>query len=120
MDTFVEPRADPWGSVNNLNPVSSVSSWVIEEQAADLPSPPAWLDMLTKSDYRQSSGAIPKQQASSPSIEQTASTVASAAQEPAETAPVMEVPWDEEDYAVSSQQEEEEPFFFGPEWLKSL
>jgi len=122
MDTFVELSADSWGSVNNLNPISSAASWEAEEQASDLPTPPAWLDMLTRSDYRQSSGAIPKQQATSPSIEQEASTVKPAAQEPAEAAPVIEVPWDEEDYtmAASSQQEEEEPFFFGPEWLKSL
>jgi hypothetical protein len=76
--------------------------------------------MLTKSDRRQSSGAIPKQQSSPPPLEQETSMVN--AQQAAEPA-AMEVPWDENDYAISApsqQEEEEEPFFFGPEWLKSL
>jgi tetratricopeptide (TPR) repeat protein len=121
MDAFTDTTADPWSSASNNNPVTSSASWGIEEQESDLPAPPAWLDMLTKGNHRQSSGPMPQVPPSAPAQAQEIATV----QQPVASTPLpaIHVPQEEQyHFASSSSQatQEEEEFFFGPEWLKSL
>jgi tetratricopeptide (TPR) repeat protein len=106
MDAITETTADLWSSASNNDLVTSSASWGIEEQESDLPAPPAWLDMLTKGNRRQSSGPMPQVPPSAPARAQEIATV----QQPVASTPLpaMHVPQEEED------------FFFGPEWLKSL
>src|SRR3989440_2152869 len=113
---FEEPTSDPWSNVNNMEPAAA--SWEEEEQKTELPAPPAWLDMLTKAGH-------PVQ--SSPSVEQEPLTFTPEppAQPQTEAEASVQKPADEKnDRAASStsqpSQEDEEAFFFGPEWLKSL
>lgn len=119
MDQFAEFNAqsvEPWSSaINSANPAPA---WELETLEVDVPSPPAWLDMLTKDERRPSSGPLPIQP---PQVEQEALAIPPAQET---EKPVFEaaLPLEENLYTPVpvSQQEEESSFFFGPEWLKSL
>ena len=121
MDSFGDSTADPWSSANNNNQLNTPALWEIEEQESDLPAPPAWLDMLTRVDHQQSSGSMPQIPPSASPVEQEA--VQQSAHKPAELAPTptQTTPGEQSPVPSSpSQPAQEEEFFFGPEWLKSL
>ncbi len=124
MDAFSGSSADSWSNASNSNQVPTPTHWDIEEQESDLPAPPAWLDMLTRSDHRQSSGSLSPVAPSAPALEQEVVTVQQSVQQPIEPAKIHPTasPW--EQLPVTSSPSpvapEEEEYFFGPEWLKSL
>ena len=96
----------------------------------EVPAPPAWLDMLTKSERRQPSGAMPPVREQSASPEQPKE---SAFQRQDEPDPAPRQSWEDEFRTVPASPEQAEaisPFIFAPddkdedmgwpEWLKSL
>jgi hypothetical protein len=122
MDSFGDSTADPSISASNNNQLNTPALWEIEEQESDLPAPPAWLDMLTRGDHQQSSEALPQVPPSASALEQE--VVQQPVHQPIEPAPspTLTTPWEQPPIPSSSSQpaQDEEEFFFGPEWLKSL
>ena len=120
---------EPWRSGQEMD--SSEQSWMSGIQEETTGAAPAWLTMLTQDELHgqgQPSGAIPpvEHEQKQPSIEMP---VLSAYQQPTQTAPLEDVTddsWrDALQAALNTPADEnttidEEPFFFGPEWLKSL
>jgi tetratricopeptide (TPR) repeat protein len=128
-----QPATPTPGSENvssYLNNIGSIDSWTSEGQPADVPTPPAWLDMLTKGD-RQLSGSIPAQSIQPPILEEPITPVFSAQpQVESISSPQKSYEKDFSIHSSPSQKEEEASFFFAtedddldrewPEWLKSL
>jgi tetratricopeptide (TPR) repeat protein len=129
MDIFEERSAESWNSV--LPPIETTTgtSWEEEEeekQETAMPAPPAWLDMLTKGEHREANGKLPARTAPTPSAEAEAPPRTQAV-EPPSTEPEFagQTPWGEardsmQTAGSQSTQDDDEGFFFGPEWLKSL
>ncbi len=118
VDVFEEPSFDSWNDKENPTHSSSGTSWrSMEEQESENPAPPAWLDMLTKSEPRPSNALPPVQPIeqqipvapSLPSVEPEADLARS---------------WNDKIATSSTTNppslDADEPFFFGPAWLKSL
>jgi tetratricopeptide (TPR) repeat protein len=109
---------------------TELHSWSAATLDDDLPSPPAWLDMLTKKD-RQPSGSVPTI-STQPSSIQVPLDNAFLTQSRVEPEPTSSKRWGEDLSAIpASPTHEEEPAFFfpsdendsdmsWPEWLKSL
>ncbi len=125
MDMFAE--STPWSAMPPLESTTSAATWGAEEKAADLPAPPAWLDMLTKGGRRQS-GSLPKQSSTaspapvvSEPLDLMVKPSTSRKEEPQLHTPL---PQEEINEVAPAQplasSDDEEAFFFGPEWLKSL
>ncbi|MGI9060043.1 MAG: tetratricopeptide repeat protein [Ktedonobacteraceae bacterium] len=118
VDVFEEPSFDSWNDKENATQSSSGISWgSMEEQESENPAPPAWLDMLTKSEPSPSN-SLPPAQPIEPHLP-VASSLPSV--EPEADLPPS---WSEQ-LATSSTTnppslDADEPFFFGPAWLKSL
>ncbi|HYL42548.1 MAG TPA: tetratricopeptide repeat protein [Ktedonobacteraceae bacterium] len=128
MDIFEERSAESWKGMLPPMETTPNTSWeeAEEKQDTDMPAPPAWLDMLTKGERREASGKLPARTASTPSAEAEAPSRPQAV-EPPLTEPEADgqTPWsaarDSMQTAGSqSAPDDEEGFFFGPEWLKSL
>ncbi|HBE24990.1 MAG TPA: hypothetical protein DDW33_04800 [Ktedonobacter sp.] len=136
MDTFATSNPDPWSTSGDINPVTPSATWDVEDADANLPAPPAWLDMLTRGDRRQASEPMEpiqqqptttpadiqeppvSQQDDQQTVSHEESTALAEEASPAEIQPS----WREHTQAnpPSSESSEDEGFFFGPEWLKSL
>ncbi len=133
----VDEPAGTWDSLSSLPTLPAMDPWETEPQERELPSPPAWLDMLTRGD-----GAIAASQ-TPPFVEQEPPAVPSIADQPGiEPAPITQIlanqPLVEQDThmpleletELQQEQEQEPAFFFAsddkdaeigwPEWLKSL
>lgn len=121
MDIFEEHNAESWNSALPPMETTAGTSWEEKEekQDTDMPAPPAWLDMLTKGERREASGKLPAWSAPTPSVE---------AEEPPSTESEFagQTPGDEARDSMQAagsqptQDDDDEGFFFGPEWLKSL
>jgi len=144
VDVFEEPSFNSWSNAENIAASSSGISWGIDEQETENPAPPAWLDMLTGSEWRQPDANPPAQpiaqpgEGEQPLSEEEATTplLQSLPTEEAVTPPQQQTTAPAEAEADTplswSEQiatgrtinppslDDEEPFFFGPEWLKSL
>lgn len=129
MDIFEERSAESWNGKLPPMETTTDTSWeeAQEKQDTDMPAPPAWLDMLTKGERREASGKLPARTASTPSAEAEAPSSRPQAAEPPLTEPeaARQTPWsvagDSMQSAGSqSTPDDDEGFFFGPEWLKSL
>lgn len=124
--------AEPEKANEHLSGIGSTEtrdSWISATQEDEFPTPPAWLDMLTKTDH-QPSGPIPISSSTSPVIQEPSANASYTQPPEAElAAPKL---WEDDDTRVHSSpmQEEESAFFFSPEengsdmewpeWLKSL
>jgi tetratricopeptide (TPR) repeat protein len=103
--------------ISSIGSAENTDTWISATQEDEFPTPPAWLDMLTKID-RQPSGPISTASSQSPVI-----------QEPSVSTPHIQ-PQVEAEIAAPKLGEEEPAFFFSPEengsdmewpeWLKSL
>jgi tetratricopeptide (TPR) repeat protein len=128
-----------WSSVSS--PPSSLDPWETESRETDLPTPPAWLDMLTRGDGASSARPTPLPSEQEPPVVSPLSE-----QTQVEPAPQVQIPtgWDrptlepalntqaspELETEPAREQKEEPAFFFAsddkeedmgwPEWLKSL
>lgn len=138
-DQSAEPTTasiDPWSSVNDPAPLSVADSWSMTsgERDADRPAAPAWLDMLTKGERRQPSGAMPPLPVP-PAVEQEPPAVTPPAQPSTQIqpAPATQASFGEKPAVtpIVPEQDEVPPFPFAsddsdaedmewPEWLKSL
>ena len=111
---------DAW---NNSPDAAAASPLAPDNQDAELPAPPAWLEMLTGSGWKQPDDVpaevLPVEQPAEPSpmpIEPI---------EPPfyETPLSVESPYEEPDYSFQDQDnadEDEDEHSFGPQWLRSL
>jgi tetratricopeptide (TPR) repeat protein len=117
-------------NLSSIGLVEHVHSWSTATQEDDFPTPPAWLDVLTKIDL-QPADPIPTTSAQSPGIQEPLESVlpTQPQAEPEVASPKL---WEDDLSAVpaSPLQEKEQTFFFStedntsdmqwPEWLKSL
>jgi tetratricopeptide (TPR) repeat protein len=113
--------ANIWGNKDNIDTAEPEDAWASPAKEEEgTPAPPAWLNMLTQGERRQLSGAMPAlpaeqkapaRQPSSPLPEPTRSEP-SARQDKLPEQATPEV--------SAGDDEDEEAFSFGPEWLKSL
>ncbi len=110
---------ESWSSVSNIAPIKSVDVWGTEAREETIPAPPAWLDMLTKGERHQPSEAPPTL-STPPAVEQNPPLVLPHTEVPPATQPSWEEQLSAEPPTSPQEQEAEAPFFFGPEWLKSL
>ena len=125
VEEFDEPVLDQWDNVESVAETSSGISWGMDEQESEKPAPPAWLDMLTKNEWRQpaaTSTAQPETQSAQDELTATPDQQEAVTPEESE----IETPFVWSDKVAASKSynppslDDEEPFFFGPEWLKSL
>ena len=113
----------------NVEPAESIHSWSSATQEEDFPTPPAWLDVLTKFDWQPGD---PISTPSNRSQESEASNEnVTLSQTQAEPEPASPKLWEGDLNARSEAYVAEEPAFFTtteesnsemewPEWLKSL
>ena len=122
-------HSEPEFSSNNDFP-ENVHSWSSETQEEDFPSPPAWLDVLTKFEWQPEGDPIPTPSTHSPEFETLDKPVTpiQSQDEPEHAAPKL---WEGDLNARSEAYIADEPAFFftteesnsemeWPEWLKSL
>ena len=113
----------------NVDSAESLHSWSTETREGDFPTPPAWLDVLTKLD-RQPGDPIPTPSTRSQESEATNENRTSSQAE-VDTELVAPKLWEGDLHArPEASIAEEQPFFFTteesssemewPEWLKSL
>jgi tetratricopeptide (TPR) repeat protein len=131
-DQFTRSTTEPEKASENLSTIGStesVYSWSTATQDDRLPSPPAWLDMLTKID-QQPSGSISTSSTESSVVQEPLGSMflAQSQEKAIPTSPQLR----EEDFsAVSASPTQEEPTLFfssedndpdlrWPQWLKSL
>ena len=114
---------------SNVEPAESIHSWSSETQEEDFPTPPAWLDVLTKFDW-QPGDPVSTSSTRSQEIEASHENVTSS-QTQAEPDPASPKLWEGDLIARPEAYIAEEPAFFfpteesnsemeWPEWLKSL
>ena len=114
---------------SNVEPAESIHSWSSETQEEDFPTPPAWLDVLTKFDW-QPGDPVSTPSTRSQEIEASHENVTSS-QTQAEPDPASPKLWEGDLIARPEAYIAEEPAFFfpteesnsemeWPEWLKSL
>ncbi len=113
---------------SSVEPAESIHSWTAATQEEDFPTPPAWLDVLTKFDW-QPADPIPTTPTRSQEIEET---IENAISTQSQAEPELAPPKVGEGNlnALSDAPVAEEPAFFSteesnsemewPEWLKSL
>jgi len=128
--TIHSEQATSYALSGNVESPENVHSWSSETQEGDFPTPPAWLDVLTK--FERQSGDNPISTSSTPiheyenSNEITSSALAQT--EPESATPIV---WERDPNVRSESYIAEEPDFFfttddnssemkWPEWLKSL
>lgn len=121
------------GTWDNLDTIkysepATTDAWKSNAQEAELPTPPAWLDMLTRSDDRHAGEDIPSSSASFSNRQGQAENTFIAPPQLEPEAHASQIPW-EQAYAAPAEQLDEQAFFFSedkdddlgwPEWLKSL
>jgi tetratricopeptide (TPR) repeat protein len=134
-DQFAKPVADTfdaWSSMGNMSKSDATpggSTWGTEaREESDIPSPPAWLDMLTK-------GGRPQSQSGPLRASENLPEIPTSESEPEPVSPgsmpstpffteqpaITRMPWEDElQMAPATASDEDEAFSFGPEWLKSL
>jgi tetratricopeptide (TPR) repeat protein len=108
--TWANPSDSTGDSGIWANPSGSIGDsgiWANPQKENAMPSPPAWLNMLTQSEIRQlNDEEVPMP---APVVEPVASTV-----------PVQPTRNVVPEVIAEPASDEEESFSFGPEWLKSL
>ena len=102
-------------NLSSVESINSMNTWTTTQEN-DLPSPPAWLGMLTKKD-RQPSGSIPILSTQSASVQEPLES-SFFTQPPVEQAPAPSKP--KEEAALFFSSEDKDPELEWPEWLKSL
>ncbi len=129
LSPLVEPTSDEARQSGRETHQASEMSWMSGAQDENVSTPPAWLNMLTQDELlgqRQPDEVAPsvieERELQQSSIETPALPVSQAY---VETAPIDEttedVSWrDALQASLNTTTDEEEPFSFGPEWLKSL
>ena len=114
-DSPVETQRTPaddepaqWNTTNQVDPTGSPSKKGEPVAGEQLSSPPAWLDMLTRSEQTWQ----PEDSTSTPTTDTSAQV------EPSNAA--ISAYEQQHETSIVPQQNDEPDYFFGPEWLKSL
>ncbi|GAC1389015.1 MAG: hypothetical protein NVS4B11_06350 [Ktedonobacteraceae bacterium] len=116
---------ESWKNRHDTTQADNVDpSWMSGTQEETPSLPPVWLDMLTQDEQRgqqQPSAAIPpvEREQKQPSIEMPMLSSYAQSAESIPTDHTSDATW-RDALQVSLNTTDEEPFFFGPEWLKSL
>ncbi|MEO8971815.1 MAG: tetratricopeptide repeat protein [Ktedonobacteraceae bacterium] len=97
-----------WNNANQAVPSDSPTANGETPAEGVHSSPPAWLDMLTRSEQSRQ----PDESTSTPSTDTSPHV------EPSSSAPSAHEP--QHETSIVPQQNDEPDYFFGPEWLKSL
>ncbi len=139
FERYKEPSLgglDTWETLQGNDSTDTASAWSSSSREETAPAPPAWLNMLTQSERKQASGPLaggtaqppstpvqplptPDQPPSTP-VQPPTTPVQPSVQPAASVQPVsIEPPVQKEALAVP-ESIDDEPFSFGPEWLKSL
>jgi len=140
-DQLTTPAADAFAMWNSTSTESegraTASTWAAEaNEETALPTPPAWLDMLTRSGRPQAT-STPSASSTSPAspastgrgrspdttipVSEAHSTGAGTGPLFPEPAPSAQAPWDDGlQIAPLTADDDDEVFSFGPDWLKSL
>jgi tetratricopeptide (TPR) repeat protein len=140
FDRYKEPSLgglDTWETLRGNGSADTASAWSSSREEV-APAPPAWLNMLTQSERKQASGSLPEDTAQPPStpvqplptpdqppstpVQPPTTPVQPSAQPVASVQPVsIEEPMQKAaPIAAVPESIDDEPFSFGPEWLKSL
>jgi tetratricopeptide (TPR) repeat protein len=127
FDRYKEPSLgglDSWEALKGNGSADVASAWSSSSKEEAAPAPPAWLNMLTQSEGKQASGPLPTGTAQPPStpVQPLPTPVQPPVQPAASVQPVsIEKPVQKaEPIAAVPESLDDEPFSFGPEWLKSL
>ncbi|HJT56455.1 MAG TPA: tetratricopeptide repeat protein [Ktedonobacteraceae bacterium] len=122
--------ASTWDNLSPINHAepATTDTWRASDQDADLRTPPAWLDILTRGERTQASKAEASPPVPSTNRQEPVENV-STAQPELEPDYASQIPW-EQTSPANPEQQEEQPVFFAtgdndddagwPEWLKSL
>src|SRR6266566_3237240 len=118
MDTFTEP--EPRTAMSPSKQETADAPRQTAEKAGNQPVLPTWLDMLTSSEPRQPSGSLSK--GPTPAVPSPTPAIHEPLEPETEPAAQASPQQENTDEVAASQLSlgEEEPFLFGPEWLKSL
>jgi len=126
VNHFAELSGDELGEQETNHSATTEQSWMSSStQEETVGAPPAWLTMLTQDELRgqrQPSGEMPplEHEQEQPLVEIPEFPTY---ESPTQTTPLEDTPdasWRDELQASLNTTTDEEPFFFGPEWLKSL
>ncbi len=130
MQSSTPPEAaSTWDNLSPINRAepAATDTWQSNIQGTDLPTPPVWLDMLTRGDRTHSSELAPSSPLQSDNIQEQEEYASTTRQE-SEPDLAAQAPW--EQYSEAPTKQKEEPIFFSsddkdddtswPEWLKSL
>lgn len=129
LQTTHSEQDTAYTNLDNREDAESLHSWSSETQEVDFPTPPAWLDVLTKFDWQQGDAKSPPSTRSQDlKTSNENKTYSQTYAEPEHAAPKL---WQEDLNARSEGYIAEEPAFFftadesnsemeWPEWLKSL
>jgi tetratricopeptide (TPR) repeat protein len=114
-----------WSDAHTLTPANATPTWEGAPVEETIPSPPAWLDMLTRGEQRwqpnePTSTLAPTSPAETeaPAVEPSAQPVYQEEKQP--TGSLLPSHEQHSAMPVAPQQDDEPDFSFGPEWLKSL
>ena len=115
MDIFTEPEPR-----TAMPPSKQETADAPRQTAGNQPVLPTWLDMLTSSERRQPSGSLSNDP--TPAVPSPTPAIHEPLEPETESAAQASPQQENADEAAASQLSlgEEEPFLFGPEWLKSL
>lgn len=141
FDNYKEPSLgglDTWETLQGNGSADAASAWSSSSKEEAAPAPPAWLNMLTQSERKQASGPLPTDISQPPStpaqplpapvqppstpVQPPTTPVQPSVQPAASAQPVsLEKPVQKAEPIVTEPDSlDDEPFSFGPEWLKSL
>ncbi|HYA98783.1 MAG TPA: tetratricopeptide repeat protein [Ktedonobacteraceae bacterium] len=128
--TIHSEQATSYALSGNVESPENVHSWSSETQEGDFPTPPAWLDVLTK--FERQSGDNPISTSSTPIDEyEKSNEITSSALTQTEPESATPIVWEQDPNVRSESDIAEAPDFFfttddnssemeWPEWLKSL
>ncbi len=130
FDRYKEPSlggVDTWETLQGNGSADTASAWSSSSREEVAPAPPAWLNMLTQSERKQASGPLPggTTQPSSTPIQplptpvQPPTTPVQPSVQPVASVQPASIDESVRNAAVPELLDDE-PFSFGPEWLKSL
>ncbi|HET9918961.1 MAG TPA: tetratricopeptide repeat protein [Ktedonobacteraceae bacterium] len=123
-----EPEAETyeaWSSISNISTEAAGNAWRTEAREENAQtSPPAWLDMLTKSDRRaadQSQARANNTPVSPTPLPESVPPASIPPTPPLEASPVSAYSSRKDGFQMpGTPLDDEEELSFGPEWLKSL
>ncbi len=137
QETFEMPEYSSWNSQPIETSSTDIAAWNVSHQNIDIPTPPAWLEMLTGSGWKsqEDNTAVEEEEeedAASPIMSSNTDATPQIEDTGEEAQPLEQADtssqnshssWDEQLTAPEAPQlvqDEDEDYSFGPAWLRSL